>query len=46
VEPVWQIDLASKHPTAKYVKVEGDYPAGREDFFHLHGIFVYGQRTE
>jgi len=46
LESIWRIDLASKRPTAKYVRIEGNYPDGRVDILHLSGIFVYGQRTE
>lgn len=45
-EKVWQIDLGSRRPLAKYVRIEGDYPEGRKDFLHLHGIYVYGKPAQ
>ncbi len=45
-ESVWRVDLGAINPLARYVKVEGDYPEGRKDFLHLHGVFVYGKRAQ
>ncbi len=45
-EKVWQIDLTSRRPLAKYVRIEGDYPDGRKDFLHLNGVYVYGKPAQ
>src|SRR5262249_13640607 len=41
-DPQWRVDLEKSKPKAKFVKIEGDYRAGRKDLRHLHGVFVYG----
>lgn len=44
VDKTYRVDLRNKNIQAQFVRVERPAQAGRNDYFHLRGILIYGKK--